>query len=162
LVTEPLALHVRPPGARPGPPPSARGGAAPGKPAQAPAPRYSADQLARLEISLPARDLYVGELVPANLRLLIRDGLPATTVTLPTVEGAAFPVPRKDDRQPDQSETEVDGVTYHVLTFPMAISPITAGEQELRAKIEIQALVPRTRSRPRGGAFDDSFFDSFF
>lgn len=113
-----------------------------------------------LKLTAPQRDLYVGELLPVKLTLYIREGVRVTEVTAPTFAGEAFTVSRPQDSQPEQTTEVIDGVRWVVATFPLAISPVTAGEFPLTGKIDVTAYVPG--GRRRGGAFSDPFFDAFF
>jgi len=171
LATQAIVLKVVPPGAPtsgggaggskgaapPGPPAGGRGALrAPGPP-----PAGGERDVARLELAVPERDLYVGEFVPAELRLLVREGVRVTEVAQPTIEGKAFSVSRKPDRQPQQTSVVLGGVRYHLVTFPFALSALAPGDQALTARIEMNAMLPRSRTGGRG-TFDDPFFDSFF
>jgi hypothetical protein len=83
-----------------------------------------------------------------------------TEVTAPTFAGNAFTVSRPQDAQPTQTMEVIDGVRYVIATFPLAISPVSAGEAAIEGKIEVTAIVPG--GRRRFGAMDDPFFESFF
>lgn len=151
LATRPLTLRVLDADAVP------RAGIAPrGKPDDAaqPAP-------VSLRLTAPQRDFYVGELLPVELTLYIREGVRVTEVTAPTFVGDAFTVSRPQDGQPAQTTEVIDGVRWVVATFPLAISPVTAGEFPLNGKIEVTAYLPGARRR-LGGALNDPFFDSLF
>jgi len=113
-----------------------------------------------LRLNAPQRDLFVGELLPVQLTLYIREGVRVTEVTAPTFVGEAFTVSRPQDAQPEQTTEVIDGVRWVVATFPLAISPVTAGEFPLTGKIEVTAYLPG--GRRRGAAFNDPFFDAFF
>jgi len=115
-----------------------------------------------LRLVAPKRDLFVGELLPVELVLQIREGVRVTEVTAPTFAGEAFTVSRPADAQPAQTTEVIDGVRWVVATFPLAISPVTAGEFPLTGKIEVTAYVPGGGRRRFGGALNDPFFDSFF
>lgn len=163
LASEPVVLHAvagAPSGGGAGL--GGQPGAGLPAPRQQPPPDSDAAGVASLELALPRRELFVGELVRATLRLLVRDDVRVTEVTNPTFTGGAFTVTRDPKREPEQTETVIDGVRYHVVTFPVAVSPVVAGSQRLDAKIELQALLPRSGAGGRHGAFDDPFFDSFF
>ena len=114
-----------------------------------------------LRLSAPQRDFYVGEAVPVDLTLYIREGVRVTEVTAPTFEGTGFTVTRPQDGQPTQTTEVIDGVRWVVATFPLAISPVSAGEFPLVGKMDVTAYVPGGRRR-LGGVMDDPLFDSFF
>lgn len=114
-----------------------------------------------LRLTAPQRDLYVGEAVPVELTLYIREGVRVTEVTAPTFDGTAFTVSRPQDGQPTQTTEVIDGVRWVVATFPLAITPVSAGEFPLIGKMEVTAYVPGGRRR-YGSVMDDPLFDSFF
>jgi len=115
-----------------------------------------------LRLTAPQRDLYVGEAVPVELTLVIREGVRVTEVTAPTFDGTAFTVSRPQDGQPRQTTEVIDGVRWVVATFPLAITPVSAGTYPLVAKMEVSAYVPSSGRRRFGGVMDDPLFDSFF
>ena len=151
LSTTPLTLSVVDANAVPRAGIAPRGGGASPPSDQAPV---------SLRVTLPQRDLYVGEVLPVDLTLYIREGVRVTEVTAPTFAGNAFTVSRPQDGQPTQTTEVIDGVRYVIATFPLAISPVSAGEAAIEGKIEVTAIVPG--GRRRFGAMDDPFFESFF
>lgn len=156
LSTSPMRLRVVDANAVP------RGGIAPR--GAAPSRGADAEEAAapiRLRVNAPQRDLYVGELLPVELVLEIREGVRVTEVTAPVFEGDAFTVSRPADGQPSQTTEVIDGVRWVIATFPLAISPVSSGEFPLVGKIEVTAYMPGARRR-FGGTFDDPLFESFF
>jgi len=128
-----------------------------------PRPRADAQEETRplsLHLRAPERDLYVGELLPLELELRVREGVRVTEATPPTIAGSAFTVSRPKDAQPAQRGEVIDGVRYTIATFPIAVSPVTAGEHPFTAEIEVTAYMPGRRRF--GGLAGDPFFDSFF
>ena len=115
----------------------------------------------RLRLTAPQRDLYVGETAPVELTLSIREGVRVTEVTAPMFEGTGFTVSRPQDGQPTQTTEVVDGVRWVVASFPLAITPVSAGQFPLVGKMEVTAYFPGGRRR-FGGMTDDPLFDSFF
>lgn len=173
LTTEPLSLRV----VAAGQPPSSgaaggaggaasagsRGGPGPGS-ATVPAGEEP-PAVASLEIRIPDRELFVGESVPGSLVLAIREGVRVSDVEQPQLVGDAFTVTRPNDRQPDQTTATIGGRNYHLVIFPIAISPIRPGVHDLAASEVIHAVLPRERDRRRGpddDPFSDSFFSGFF
>jgi hypothetical protein len=135
-------------------------GGAPGGAAAAPDDAAQAQPIS-LRLTAPQRDFYVGEAVPVELTLYIREGVRVTEVTAPTFEGTAFTVSRPQDGQPSQTTEVIDGVRWVVATFPLAITPVSAGEFPLVGKMEVTAYIPGGRRR-FGSMMDDPLFDSFF
>lgn len=137
LRTRPLALVVRPGGAA-----SAAGG-----------PR--AQDALMLELELPDRPIYVGQVVTAELRLLVRDGARVSSVNPPELDSSAFTV-KLDQDQPRQTREQIGGVGYTTVRWPLALSAVSAGTHTLAANLTVVGSVPEPGRRPRG-LFDDFF-----
>jgi len=163
LSSAPIHLSVYQPGRVP---PAPRATAPRGKSGPEPAPAAPAApdeaQVALLEISgLPARELFIGEVVPIELRLFVREGTQVTQASPPELVGDGFTLSRPANQEPKQTIVRRGGVRYTEVSFPAALSPITTGDIPLLASIEITARVPKRLPRQRG-RFGDPFFDSFF
>ncbi len=144
LRSEPVRLEVRPRSARP---------AAAG-PEGAPA-------LARMEIhGIPPRDLYVGEVVPIEVRLFVKEGTLATQATRPSLRGSDFTLATPSDDPPEQQRVRLSDGVYTRLDFAGALSPIRAGAANLEAKIDLTLKVPASQARGERGA--RPFFGSLF
>ncbi len=152
--TSPLQLRVGAAASAPPPPPHASG-TAPAPTAVDAAPSAAAS----LQVVLPRREAYVGEALPAKVRLLLHPNLKVREVSVPALGGDAFtvaPVPR----QPTQTTENVNGIPYNVLTWSTTISAVKSGEHPLDSRIQLAVLQP-TRHRLRD-VFGGDFFDNFF
>jgi hypothetical protein len=122
-------------------------------------------QQAFLRLVTPKRDLHVGELVPVQIKAYFRDGLQATINGLPSLSSDAFTLNSLDDK-PVQTQEDIDGQSYAVLTWTTSLSAVKAGDYSLSLEMPVLLTVTEKASRPRdpsGNAFfDDSFFDNFF
>ncbi len=124
-----------------------------------------------LRVAAPKQELYVGELVPVQIRAYFRRGLGASLNGLPVLSSDAFTM-SKLTGQPEQSQETVDDTPYTVLTWPASLSAVKAGDYalnlELPVLVRVQERAPRgQRQTPfssffGGSGFDDSFFDDFF
>ncbi len=161
--TSPVTLRVgNPP---PGPVASPQASPAPGSPppvsSSGPPPEVGSD-VAAIQLNVPKRHFFVGELVPAELKVYLHQGLRISEISLPTLSGTAFTVGKLGDK-PEQQEQLINGTPYAVLTWHTAVAPVKAGEHPLGAQIECNILVEeRSRNRGIDGFFDDPFFDRFF
>jgi hypothetical protein len=122
-------------------------------------------QQAFLHLVMPRQALHVGELVPVQIKAYFRQGLQATINGLPSLSSDAFTLNSLDDK-PVQTQEEIDGQQYAVLTWTTALSAVKAGDYSLSLEMPVLLTVREKASRPRdpsGDAFfDDSFFDNFF
>lgn len=138
LRTRPVRLVARPAGAAPSP-------GAP-RPAEA----------LRIELTLPDRPIYVGQVVTAELQLLVRDGSRVSSVTPLELEGSAFTV-KLDTNRSRQTRENVDGVGYTTVRWPVALSAVSAGTHALNASLTVTGSVPEAGGRQQRGLFDDFF-----
>jgi hypothetical protein len=112
-------------------------------------------ELAELRVILPNRDIYVGELVPVDLKLYVREEVTPQGVSPPAVS-SAFTI-TKVTNENDRSRDLINGVLYQVATWHPAISAVKSGDQPLSVAMDCTVLVP-VRSRN----FHDALFDDFF
>ncbi|HXX41439.1 MAG TPA: BatD family protein, partial [Chthoniobacterales bacterium] len=130
-------------------------------------------RIAFLELVVPKRDAYVGEMIPVEIRL----GFAARPVQEPdfgdfNIQGITL---HKAEKPEDNVET-IKGVKYRVWTVKGAIAAIRPGKLEIPA-IEATEVVLLRRSRPTpnpnrnrspfdvfgsGDPFDDPFFNDPF
>jgi hypothetical protein len=108
------------------------------------------------DLIIPKKTLYVGEVLPVELRFYFDAGYPARLPDRPMFSGEGFTV--MPFSKPIEKQQELDGRVYNVVIFQTAISAAKAGTLEISpASLESQIQVP---SRAPSG-FDD-FFGGFF
>jgi hypothetical protein len=158
LRTAALRLKVSGPAA---PPPAP---AAPPSAPSTPPPDAAGNQAAMLQLLVPPREVYVGEVVPVQARLFLHPNLRVREVSLPSLGGDAFavaPVPRN----PAQTTESVNGLPYNVLTWGTTATAVKAGEHPLAGQVQLVVL-QRAQNRARdvfGGALlDNPLFEEFF
>jgi len=130
----------------------------------------SANKLAFAELIIAKKDAYVGEMIPAEIRLGFDPRSHARLQEGPELSGQGFTTQKL--QQPRETMETIGGRPYHIYTFKTAISPARAGKFEI-GPVQAKAVVvlPRRPSAPRTGrprsAFDlfnmdDPFSDPFF
>jgi hypothetical protein len=121
-------------------------------------------QQAFLRLVTPKRKLHVGELVPVQIKAYFRGGVQAAINGLPALSSDAFTLNSLEDK-PVQTQEEIDGQPYAVLTWTTALCAVKAGDYSLSLDLPVLLTVREEASQPRGlfgdASFDDSFFDSF-
>lgn len=120
----------------------------------------------KLELIVPKKTAYVGEMIPVELRLTVDSRVRWQVVSMPEISGEGFtkqkmPEPRRPER------VMKDGRDSDVLIFKTAITPGKAGTITLGpAEVVYDAQIPRGRrsgSRSMFDIFDDDIFgDQFF
>lgn len=76
-----------------------------------------------LKLNIPKREMYIGEILPAEIVLYCQY---AQNISLPQLPAEGFTMSGIPN-QPQQSQTQVNGVGYRVLTFRFTISPAKTG-----------------------------------
>ena len=124
-------------------------------------------KLAFAELIIPKTTAYVGETIPAEIRLGISTRVPHRLVEGASLSGQGFTAQRMPN--PEQTMESINGRPYEIVTFKTAITAVRSGKLELAAK-DAKAIVqvPRraSRNRPRSPfdifGMDDPFSDPFF
>jgi oxygen tolerance protein BatD len=129
------------------------------------------NRLAFAELVIAKKDAYVGEMIPAEIRLGFDPRARARLQDGPELSGQGFTTQKL--QQPRETLETIGGRTYQVYTFKTAISPAHAGKFEI-GPVQAKAIVvmprrpsgmPRT-NRPRSPFdlfdMDDPFSDPFF
>ena len=172
--TAAVTVHVGAPGTTGS---TRAGGGATGADRGAPAElaRALREAMPMMKVVLPKSRLYVGQLVPIQIKAYFRQGVSARLEGPLTAVGDAFTVSGLDKR-PTQTEEAVGGVGYTVLTWNSVLGALKSGDYpiglELPAtlNIEVQDGDPDMASRLRalfctrapGSFMDDSAFGNLF
>ncbi len=85
-----------------------------------------AGDLAFAKISLPKKSLYVGEVVPMEVRLYLDANARWDLRSMPTLSGDGFTT--RPFGKPSERNITLDGKTYHLVTFNTVITPGKAGK----------------------------------
>jgi hypothetical protein len=122
-------------------------------------------QQAFLRLVTPKRELHVGELVPVQIKAYFVSGLQASINGLPSLSSDAFTMNSLDDK-PVQTQEDINGQPYAVLTWTTALSAVKPGDYSLSLDLPVLVTVREKASAPGGQSgdplADDSFFDDFF
>jgi len=137
--SQPLVLRVRPEGSLPLP---GHLGAAGSK---APDSSKAAEGTAFLRLVLPKTEIYVGESIPVAIELRLKNGFVKTLNGLPKLTGAEFTL-NNLSRQPERSETVIDGEGYTVLTWHSMLGGVKPGSYSLSVESPITI---RIQTRPQ-------------
>ncbi len=127
-------------------------------------------KIAFAELVVAKKDAYVGEVIPAEIRLAFDPRARPRLEEGPELSGQGFTSQKL--QQPRETRETVGGRTYQVYAFKTAISPARAGKLEI-GPVEAKAVVvlPRRPSAPRTTRprspfdlfnLDDPFSDPFF
>ena len=125
------------------------------------------NQLVFAELIVPKKSAFVGEIVPAEIRLGFDPRAHPKLIDGPEVSGQGFTAQKL--QQGGENLETINGRTYDVVTFKTAIAAARSGKFDLGpVKAKAQVLTPRgpgtRRSRSPFDLFnlDDPFSDPFF
>ena len=125
----------------------------------------ASDKIAFAEWVLPKTSAYVGEAIPAELRLYVASNVRCNLEHMPALTGDGFIVQKMPN--PSQAKVTKDGRRFEMVSFKTAITPVKSGKLIVPAtEINILAVLPMNRSnrqrRLQMPGFPDIFDDPFF
>jgi len=127
------------------------------QPPPVPAEPSEEKQLAFAKLIVPKTEVFVGEMVPVEVRFYFNQGYQFEIQgQRPNISGEGFTVQRLPD--PQRGEQRIGNEDYHVLSFRTAITPLKSGQIELPS-VTLNALTRIPMSSM--GTIDD-IFDQFF
>src|SRR5438094_1053953 len=125
------------------------------------------NQLVFAELIVPKKSAFVGEIVPAEIRLGFDPRAHPKLVDGPEVSGQGFTAQKL--QQGGENLETINGRSYDVVTFKTAIAAARAGKFEIGPiKAKAQVLTARRPNTPRSRSpfdlfnLDDPFSDPFF
>src|SRR3954469_3195039 len=155
LHTPALTLRVADSGSAPGPRSSNRSSGA-----------IDPNKIAFAELMLSKTTAYVGEMIPAVVRIAVNIRTPVESYPAAEITGQGFTAQRMGELR--QTIETIDGKTYQVFPFKTALSPARAGKIEI-GPVQVTTVVRMPRNPQRNPAmprdlFDenDPFMDNFF
>jgi hypothetical protein len=127
------------------------------------------NKIAFAELIVAKKEAYVGEMIPAEIRLGFDSRVHAKLEDGPDLSGQGFTTQKL--QQPRENLDTIGGKTYQVLTFKTAIAAARTGRFEIGpVQAKAVAVLPRRPSAPRNRPrspfdlfdMDDPFSDPFF
>jgi BatD DUF11 like domain len=120
--------------------------------------RLTPDGSAFVRLEVPKREIYVGESVPAEIQIGMRDGFASSINGLPKLNTSDFTL-NNLSLQPDHGAKAVDGKPFTVYTWHSVLSAIKPGTYALTFEAP---LTVRVRTQPRSDSMlDDLLGDPF-
>jgi hypothetical protein len=117
------------------------------------------DGSAYLRLSVPNREIYVGESIPVEIELGARPGFVTSLNGLPRLTGDEFTL-NDLSHQPERTEKIIDGQRFVSLTWRSVLAVVKPGVYSLVAEAP---LTVKIRTRPREeSSLDDRFGDPFW
>ncbi len=145
-------VHPSAPGAQI-PPPILSGGSLPK------GVRLTDDGSAYVRLSIPKREVFVGESVPVEMEVGMRSGFVASINGLPKLTDDNFAL-NNLSHQPERTEKLINGEPFVLLIWRSTLAVVKPGTFALAAEVP---LTVKIRTRPkRESALDDRFGDPFW
>jgi hypothetical protein len=121
--------------------------------------RMSADGSAFIRMSVPKRDVYVGESVPVAIEVGMRAGFVSSLNGLPTLAGSDEFTLNNLSRQPERTQQTIDGQPFTLLTWHSVLAAVKPGTFSLTVE---SPLTVRIRTGPqREAMLEDQLGDPF-
>ena len=117
------------------------------------------DGSAYVRLSIPKREVFVGESVPVEMEVGMRSGFVASINGLPKLTDDNFAL-NNLSHQPERTEKLINGEQFVLLTWRSTLAVVKPGTFSLAAEVP---LTVKIRTRPkRESALDDRFGDPFW
>ena len=118
----------------------------------------TADGSAFVNLEIPKHELYVGESVPVEIQVGMRDGFVASINGLPKLNSSDFTL-NNLSRQPEHAAKTVNGMPFTVYTWHSLLAGVKPGVYSLNFETP---MTVRVRTRPQGDSrMDDLLGDPF-
>lgn len=121
--------------------------------------RLTDDGSAYVRLSVPKREVYVGESVPVEIELGMRSGFVSSLNGMPKLIGDDFAL-NNLSHQPERSEKLINGENFVLFTWRSVLAVIKPGTFSVSATAPLTVKI-RTRPR-RDSQLDDRFGDPFW
>jgi hypothetical protein len=121
--------------------------------------RLTDDGSAYVRLSIPKREVFVGESVPIEIEVGMRSGFVSSLNGLPKLSDDNFAL-NNLSRQPERAEKLINGETFVLLTWRSTLAVVKPGTFSLEAQVP---LTVKIRTRPKQEtSLDDRFGDPFW
>lgn len=120
-------------------------------------------ELVFIETSIPD-EIYLGQTTEVEIQLFIANGVRSARIRSYEFSADGFSAPTQLPDNERETTELVDGRSYQVITWPLEITPLTAGKQDIEIQFMLSAQIPN-RGDPSSSArspFGRSMFDDFF
>jgi hypothetical protein len=120
--------------------------------------RLTPDGSAYVRLVLPKKAIFVGESIPVQIEVGLRDGFVKSLNGLPTLTGQDFTL-NNLSHQPERIQKVIDGKAFTLLTWHSVLAAVKPGKFSMAVQTP---LTVRIRTRPAGESLlEDSMGDPF-
>jgi hypothetical protein len=93
-----------------------------------------------VQLTMPTREVYVGESVPVDIEVGVRPGVVMSLKGLPALSGSDFTL-NNLSKQPERREQDIQGSSFVVMTWHSVIAAVKPGEFSLSAETPLSVKV---------------------
>lgn len=101
---------------------------------------------------------YVGEAIPAEIRIYVRSDISSQLQSLPTKEADAFTHAGLEVNPTRGREVE-NGVVYRTLGWPLILTPLKTGNLDLQYRVDMSVSMPDRRGQSQRTLFSGGVFN---
>jgi hypothetical protein len=112
-----------------------------------------------IEVTVPKKEFYEGEMVPVQIKAFIPREVQATNYEEPQITSDGLTVDSLSTVKPSQTNEVVEGRVYTVLTWNSSLTALKPGDFTINLKMPLTIVV--ARQAPQTSDDDDSF-NNFF
>jgi hypothetical protein len=134
--------------------------APPGQSSTADAAPLQQGKYGSIQMTLPKKEFYEGELAPVEIRVLISAEVQPSINDLPQFTSDGFTLNPLSPR-PEQTQEMIDGHPYHVLTWHTALTAVKPGNFTLNLSMPITIIVPTRMPDMNDPDQVDNFMQNF-
>ncbi len=116
--------------------------------------QVSVDQIAKMEVVLPQKEVYVGQMVPVEVKAYFDMRFHFELSQMPVFSGEGFVAEKLSE--PEERRETINGVPFQVVTFRSAITPVKSGDLVV-SPAELACSVVLSGPNRMGSFFDDFF-----
>ncbi len=115
-----------------------------------------------LEIHPPVRQMYVGQSIPVEVRLRVREDVRHQLTSLPEMTGDAFTAGSFSEQNLRRYREFSNGIPYVAYSWPYLLTAVKAGKQTIKLQENIALADPQPGRRASQRDIFDSFFQGRF
>lgn len=115
-----------------------------------------------LEIHPPVKQMYVGQSIPVEVRMRVREDVRHQLTSLPEMIGDAFTAGQFTEQNLRRYREFSNGIPFLVYSWPYLLTPLKAGTQKIALQENIALADPQANRRPSQRDVFDSFFQGRF
>jgi len=104
-------------------------------------------QFGSIQVMLPKKEVFVGELVPVDIKAIIPEDVQASVTDLPQFTSDGFTLNSLSPK-PEQTVQAINGRAYNVITWHSALTGVKTGDYPLSLQMPLTVIVQQRMPQP--------------